>query len=404
MVPRPRIAAVALAVLLLIGPAAPTAAHARAGHCTILPQFADLRAAVGAGAVGACTEAARTTAEGDVRQRTTGGELVLRATDRRALFSDGTDTWVVGPHGVRRRPNGEHFFWETLAPAQGETLSLSAAAVGHQPADVRPGAILPAKRIVSYYGNPLSAQMGILGELDPEPMMARLREQVAAYQKADPAHQVVPALELVATVAQASAGRDGMYRLRMDTELIEEVAGWAERHGWLLILDVQVGRSTVEEEVKAMLPFLRRPYVHLALDPEFAMTKDQEPGKVIGSHSTDDVNVAIDILADLVEKEGLPPKLLLVHRFTEKMLTAPGAVGPGTPTGASIKDDPRVQVSIIMDGFGSPALKAGTYDQVVRDRAFKYRGFKLFYKQDVPLMTPEQVLELDPEMTVIIYQ
>jgi hypothetical protein len=279
MVPRPRIATVALAVLLLAGAVAPSASPARAGHCTILPQFSDLRAVVGTGAVGACTEAARATAEGDVRQRTTGGELVLRAADHRALFTDGTNSWVVGPHGVRRRPNGEHFFWETLAPPQGETRPLSAIAAGHQPTDVRPGAILPARRVVTYYGNPLSNQMGILGELDPEPMMARLREQVQAYEKADPAHQIVPALELVATVAQASAGRDGMYRLRMDTELIEEVAGWAERHGWLLILDIQVGRSTVEEEVKAMLPFLRRPYVHLALDPEFAMTKDQEPAR-----------------------------------------------------------------------------------------------------------------------------
>ncbi|MEO5902929.1 MAG: hypothetical protein ABIQ55_02840, partial [Gemmatimonadaceae bacterium] len=31
-----------------------------------------------------------------------------------------------------------------------------------------PGSILPGKRIVAYYGNPLSKKMGILGELPPD--------------------------------------------------------------------------------------------------------------------------------------------------------------------------------------------------------------------------------------------
>jgi hypothetical protein len=378
----------AVAVLLLATTSGPASLAVYASHCETIAAFSELRAAVGGAVVGACQEGARTAADGSVHQRTTRGELVLRASDGRAVFTDGKDAWVIGPNGLRRRPNGEHFFWETVeAPTTGlRAMSTVSTEM--------PGALLPSHRIVTYYGNPLSKQMGILGEIPPEPMIARLKEQAAAYGAADPAHPVLPALELVATVAQAGPGADGMYRLRMDTELIEEVAGWAEQHGMLLFLDIQIGRSNVADEVKAMLPFLRRPYVHLALDPEFAMRPDQLPGKVIGSHSGEDVNVAIDILSELVAKENLPPKVLIVHRFTDDMLT----------DHEKIKTDPHVQVVVVMDGFGPPEVKLGTYDRVIRGHNFQHTGFKLFYPQDKPLMTPEQVLAVDPSPLLIIYQ
>ena len=104
--------------------------------------------------------------------------------------------------------------------------------------------------------------------------------------------------------------------------------------------------------------------------------------------------MAIDLLADLVAEEHLPPKVLLVHRFTERMLAGPD----------ELKSDPRVQVAVIMDGFGPPATKLETWDRVIRGQGFPYNGFKLFYKQDIPLMTPEQVVELDPTPMVVIYQ
>lgn len=380
--------ALALAVLLLVSMSGPASVTVQASHCETVAAFTELRAAIGAEVVGACQEGARTDDDGNVRQRTTRGELIVRASDGRAAFTDGNDSWVVGPNGPRRRPNDQYFFWETVEAAPERVQPMAAVTTD------LPGALLPSHRIVTYYGNPLSKQMGILGEIPPEPMIARLREQAAAYSAADPSHPVLPALELVATVAQADAGADGMYRLRMDTELIEEVMGWAEQNGLLLILDIQIGRSNVADEVRAMLPFLRRPYVHLALDPEFAMAPDQRPGEVIGSHSGDDVNVAIDILSELVAQENLPPKVLLVHRFTVDMLT----------DYEKIKTDPRVQVAVVMDGFGPPEVKRGTWERVIQGHNFQNTGFKLFYPQDKPLMTPEQVIELEPSPTVIIYQ
>src|ERR1041385_7490568 len=142
--------------------------------------------------------------------------------------------------------------------------------------DPLPGSILPQKRIVAFYGNPLSKRMGILGELPPQDMLARLDREVAAWNAADPTHPVPPALHLIADVAQGDAGTSGKYRTRMDSALIEKVYGWAKSKNALLFLDVQVGQGTLQEELPRLIPFLSRPDVHLGIDPEFSMHYSHE--------------------------------------------------------------------------------------------------------------------------------
>ena len=261
-----------------------------------------------------------------------------------------------------------------------------------------PGAILPAKRIVAYYGNPLSKRMGILGEIPPDEMLTRLDEEVAAWTRTDPSRPVQPALHLVAVVAQGSAGRDGMYRARMPDSLIEQVSTWAARRNALLFLDVQAGKSTVQKELPTLAEFLRRPEIHLGLDPEFLMKDGSKPGARIGTMDAEDVNFAIDFLADLVEEHNLPPKVLVIHRFTQRMLTDHDA----------IRLDPRVQVVIHMDGWGPPRLKRDSYRQFVAREPVQFTGLKLFYKNDTrggtPLMQPEDLLELRPQPLYIQYQ
>ena len=258
-----------------------------------------------------------------------------------------------------------------------------------------PESIIPEHRIVAFYGNPLSTRMGILGELKPEQMLARLEEVATRWAAADSGQKVLPALHLIATVAQSYPGPARKYRLQMPDSIIERVANWAEERGWILFLDIQVGLSTVEEEVKVLIPYLKRPYVHLALDPEFAMKDGKRPGTDwMGRMDASEVNHAIGVLADIVEKEGLPPKVLVVHRFTRNMLT----------NSHLIRLDPRVQVVIDMDGWGPPGSKMGVYRWYVVRQPVQYTGFKLFYKNDKPLMTPEQVLELYPKPMYIQYQ
>lgn len=271
-----------------------------------------------------------------------------------------------------------------------------------------PGSILPARRIIAYYGNPLSKRMGILGELPPDQMLARLDKEVEAWRKADPATPVQPALHLIAVVAQAGPGRDGKYRLRMADTLIERVASWAAQRNALLFLDVQVGHSTMQEELPRLIPFLKRPNVHLGLDPEFSMkprkradgtTRERyKPGEMIGVIDASDVNYAIGLLSDLVTQNNLPPKVLVVHRFTRNMLT----------NAKKIKLDPRVQVVIHMDGWGQPWLKYDSYRTYVEAEPVQFTGFKIFYKNDTrkgdPIVTPSEVLLLNPKPVYIQYQ
>jgi hypothetical protein len=272
--------------------------------------------------------------------------------------------------------------------------SFLPAPAPRSPARIPAERLLPAHRIVTYYGNPRSGHMGILGALPPREMLERLREQAAEYERADPATPVLAALHLVTVVAQKDPGPHGLYRARMPDSLVEQVASWAEPDSLLLFLDIQPGRSPVVTEVRAYLEFLKRPRVHLALDPEFTMGPGQVPGREIGSIDAEDVNHVIDILAALVDAHGLPPKVLVVHRFTERML-----VGR-----ERIRLDPRVQVVINMDGFGAPTLKRDSYRAFVASQPVEFTGFKLFYNQDVPLMSAPDVLALRPVPFFIVYQ
>jgi len=265
--------------------------------------------------------------------------------------------------------------------------------------DPLPGSILPAKRIVAFYGNPLSKRMGVLGELQTREMLAKLDKEVAAWNAADPAHPVQPALHLIAVVAQGDPGTAGKYRTRMDSALIEKVYGWAKSKNAIMFLDVQVGQGTLQEELPRLTPFLSRPDVHLAIDPEFSMKHHEVPGTKIGTFNAEDINYASGLLRDLVTRLHLPPKILIVHRFTRDMLTGY----------KRITLDPRVQIVINMDGWGPPALKRESYRAYVYSYPVEYTGFKLFYHNDTKkkgstLMTPADVLALNPKPLYIQYQ
>lgn len=257
-----------------------------------------------------------------------------------------------------------------------------------------PGSLFPGCRVVAYYGNPMSKRMGILGEINPDSMLARLAKQAAAYTAVDSGRPALPALELIATVAQAGPGKSGLYRARMPDTLIARVMGWAEKHHYLVILDIQTGRSTMAAEMVPLMKYLAKPYVHLGLDPEFSIGTKKIPGKVIGRIDAADVNAVSTVLAALVDSLQLPPKMLIVHRFTTPMLS----------NHQKIKLDPRVQIVIDMDGFGPPRLKYGSYKAYVHDRPVQFAGFKLFYKNDKPILTPAQVMEMDPVPLFIMYQ
>lgn len=259
-----------------------------------------------------------------------------------------------------------------------------------------PGSILPAKRIIAYYGNPLSRRMGVLGEYEPDRMLSMLDAEVKAWTLADPSTPVQPALHLIAVVAQAGPGADGMYRARMPDTLIERVAAWAARRNALVFLDIQVGKSTLAQELPRLETFLSRPNFHLGIDPEFSMKNGGIPGKKIGTYDAEDVNYASRFLQELVTRHKIPPKVLVVHRFTRKGVT-------NTP---KIKLDARVQVVMHMDGFGPPRLKRATFRSWIKAEPVQFVGWKQFYKprNDNPRTTIAEILRLYPRPLYIQYQ
>lgn len=261
------------------------------------------------------------------------------------------------------------------------------------------GSILPYKRIVAFYGNLYSAQMGILGALPPVEMKKKLLHEVKNWEQADTLFRVQPALHYVAITAQAKPGKDRKYRLRMPFSQIDSILKMAADINAIVFLDIQVGLSTLQEEIPTLEKYLRMPQVHLGIDPEYSMKGGEVPCTKIGTFDAADINYACQYLEELVKKYQLPPKILVVHRFTQAMVTHYN----------NIRRWDKVQIVINMDGFGYPAKKINSYNSFVAREPVQYTGFKIFYKNDLTaarqtIMRPEEVLTLYPKPIYIQYQ
>jgi len=266
-------------------------------------------------------------------------------------------------------------------------------------AEPLPGAILPAKRIVAYYGNPLSRRMGALGEFDKDEMLRRLHAEVLHWEQADPGKPVQPALHLIAVVAQGEPGKTGKYRMVMPDEVINRVYGWAKEANALMFIDIQTGL----DDIRVILPrfewILKNPDVHLGIDPEFNLiASGVVPGKKVGTYDAADINYCSEYLAGLVKTYNLPPKVLTVHRFTRR----------GVTNAEKITLRPEVQFVMHMDGWGAAWLKRDSYRDYIVKEPVQYTGFKVFYHNDTkkgdPLLTPEEILRLSPQPVYIQYQ
>jgi hypothetical protein len=262
-----------------------------------------------------------------------------------------------------------------------------------------PGSILPQKRIVAYYGNPQSKKMGVLGEYPKDEMLKRLQGEVKKWEQADPSLPVQPALHLVAVVAQGQPGKAGKYRMLMPDKIVNMVYDWAKEANAILFIDIQTGHDNIRNILPRFEWLLKNPDVHLGMDPEFNMSKSgKKPGTKIGTYDAADINYAAGYLQELVKKYNLPPKVFIVHRFTRNMVT----------NAKSIKPHPEVQIVMNMDGWGAPWLKHDSYKDYIVKEPVEYTGFKLFYHNDTkkgdPLMTPQDLLKLNPKPIYVQYQ
>jgi hypothetical protein len=260
------------------------------------------------------------------------------------------------------------------------------------------GSILPCNRVVVYYGNPNSRRMGALGEFEKDDMLGRLRRQVEAYRQADPDTPVIPGLHMVAVVAQGDAGPSGHYRAIARDADVEKVYEWAKEVEGIFFVDIQVGTDDIRNILPRFDWILQNPDVHLGVDPEFMMKDGSRPGSRIGTMSAADVNYVTEHLANLVREHNLPPKLFILHRFTQRMVTGYD----------QIQLRPEVQVVMHMDGWGQPWLKRDSYHHYMVREPVQYPGFKIFYGNDTragsELMTPQDLMALWPRPLYVQYQ
>ena len=261
------------------------------------------------------------------------------------------------------------------------------------------GAILPFRRIIAYYGNLYSTKMGVLGQYPEEEMLQKLNVEVEKWENADPNTPVVPSLHYIAVVARDHPTKDGKFRGRMPDSEIDKVLTIAKKINAIVFLDIQVGFSNVQIEIPLLQKYLKMPQVHLGIDPEFSMKNGIRPGKVVGTLDAEDINFAAKYLAKIVKENNLPPKILVIHRYTQKMVTNYDKITPL----------PEVQIVMHMDGWGGMAKKINTYQQFIYKEPVQFTGFKLFYKNDVlepntVLMTPTDLLKLNPQPIYVQYQ
>ncbi len=250
------------------------------------------------------------------------------------------------------------------------------------------------RRIVAIYGHPSTSGLGVLGEQSAEEGVERLKTIAAGYD-AD-GSTVLPAFEIISTIASASAGADGDYSSTTDPEVIRPWVETAAANDIYVVLDLQPGRSSFVQQVQKYEEFLKLPHVGLALDPEWRLKPHQVHLRQVGSVRAEEVNQVIDWLAELVRKESLPQKLLIVHQFRHSMIT----------NRELIKTPAELAVMIHMDGQGSLGAKYNTWRTLTSrpDAEQFYWGWKNFYDEDSPVATPDQVLELEPNVFFVSFQ
>ena len=252
--------------------------------------------------------------------------------------------------------------------------------------------IFPRYRVVAHYGAAATDELGVLGERPPNKAAQALVRRAKTYRGFG--RPVMPAMELIATVAQGAAGADGDYSVGSTDKEVKPYLRAVRRIDGLLILDIQPGQNGFLPEVKAYEKFLKEPEVGLALDPEWSMHRGAKPAEQIGWMNARVVNRVSSYLARIVAEHDLPQKLLVIHQFTSQMVRQ----------GGHIKPRKGLAITFHIDGFGGRAAKLSKYRALKMKKPF-FNGFKLFLDEDVDMFSPREVMrKLKPKPDLLTYQ
>ena len=255
--------------------------------------------------------------------------------------------------------------------------------------------IVANNTILAYYGSPLSDKMGILGLYPKEKIAEMLKEMASQYDQVNGKDGVIPAFYII--YGTCWPGGEIGY---LDDKILLDYIRYAQSMGMLVFIDHQIGKYSLRAAMDKILPFLRYPNVHLAIDPEW---RTLSPMKEIGSITASELNDAQNYMDEYIRANDIPGiRMLVVHQFADKMIQSREEV---------ISHRDRVILIHTADGFGAPRLKKATYQRNADAENMPVKGFKLFFKSDfalagfdMPLMSPSEVMQLDPRPSLIIYQ
>ncbi len=256
--------------------------------------------------------------------------------------------------------------------------------------------IFPRYRLVGYAGVTGASTLGRLGTGPLNQRVAEIESRAKPYAAG---REILPVVEVIATVVQGSPGRDGKYRVRLTDAQIAKYHKAARKHRAVLLLNLQPGRSEFIAEAKAFRKWLKEPDVGVALDPEWAMDRGQRPGGVYGHTTGAELDGVSRYLSGLVKQYNLPQKVMVYHQVARSVVRHE----------SGLKQHAGVVAIKSVDGLGHPGPKKNTY-RVVNESTpkFVHAGFKLFFTEDRRhggrLMTPPEVLRLKPKPEYVMYE
>ncbi|WFP17589.1 hypothetical protein [Citricoccus muralis] len=304
-------------------------------------------------------------------------------------------TWVLAACG-----SGGSNASESPSASGSASASVSAAASPSPtsiPKPELPGGgtrLFPGRRFVALYGSPGIPSLGLLGEQDLEESITRAQELAASYEGTS-REPVMPAFEIISTVATASEGPTGEYTSAVDMDVLREWVEAAAENDIYVILDLQPGLSDFLTQAKHFEDLLLEPHVGLALDPEWRLQPGQRHMAQIGQVQADEVNATTEWLAKLVAENNLPEKLVILHQFQLRMIV----------DREKVVERPGLALLVHADGHGTPGQKMDTYRTLTKDLAPHVRiGWKNFIDEDNPTFTPSETMDIVPKPWFVSYQ
>ncbi|MGP9539232.1 hypothetical protein ACT3SP_14565 [Brachybacterium sp. AOP43-C2-M15] len=255
--------------------------------------------------------------------------------------------------------------------------------------------VFPGRRMIAAYGTPGIPSLGILGEQELEETITRVQELVAEYQDLTE-EPVIPAFEIISTIASSDAGSDGDFSAEVSPESLRDWVDAAGEAGVYVVLDLQPGTTDFLTQATLYEDLLTAPHVGLALDPEWRLRPGQKHLEQIGSVTAAEVNEVSTWLADLTAEHSLPQKVLILHQFTHSMITDRQDLDVSRP---------ELAITLHADGHGVPGDKLGTYRALQQDLPEGVAmAWKNFYDEDTPLFTPEETYDVAPRPWFVSYQ